>query len=457
MKAFIPALRAFLVLALAASSVAPLRAADPEVPDTLDLPGALDFALKNNFAINQARERIREQEGVQLTVRSTRLPSVDADASYTFNDEEVARTFPRGDRNWGFGVQATQILYAGGSVRASIKSAELAREAAVLELTGIINDQLLLVRTKFLGVLLAQKTIGVQEENIRLLEAQLADAQKLFNAGSTSRFEVLRAEVSLANGKPALISARNGFRIAIEELRQALGFLSKDTPKSAERLAKVPEFVGTLDVSEQESFQLVDAFNSARVNRPELQRIAKLEAAGEQSVTVARAGTRPEVAAIGRYDYVSGADPLGSPSTRWNDRRDGWTAGVQANWKIFDGRATAGRVAQAKSRLVQTKLALEETMLAIEVEVRRAHSAAIEAWELVESTRKVIEQADEALRLANVRFGAGTATQLDVLTSQVSLTDARLNQVRASYSYLVSVAQLKKAMGQPESLATTAK
>ena len=111
---------------------------------------------------------------------------------------------------------------------------------------------------------------------------------------------------------------------------------------------------------------------------------------------------------------------------------------------------TAGRVVQARSQLEQTKLSLAEATLAVEVEVRRAYSSLVEAWELVAASNKVIEQAQEALRLANVRYGAGTATQLDVLTSQVALTEARLNQLQAYYGYNVALAAMRQAIGRAD-------
>jgi outer membrane protein TolC len=86
-------------------------------------------------------------------------------------------------------------------------------------------------------------------------------------------------------------------------------------------------------------------------------------------------------------------------------------------------------------------------MLAIEVQVRQANSSLIEAWELVQASSKTVEQAEEALRLANVRYSAGTATQLDVLTSQVSLTAARLNQLQAYYGYHVALAAMRQSIG----------
>lgn len=430
---------------LSAAVAATLNAAasQPPMPDELDLKSALRYALDNNFAIRQARERIKQQEGVEIEVSARRLPTVAASGSYALNDKEISRYAPASDRDWSIALQARQALYTGGAVQASSRSARLTREAALLELQGVINDQLLLVRMRFYTVLLARQRIGVQEENVKLLEEQLKTAKSRFDAGAASNFEVLRAEVALANGRPPLIQARNDARLAIEELRQLLGFAS------GEQLAKVPEFLGSLEISQAEAYQLSDALATARANRPELQRVAKLTNAGEERVTVARAGSLPTVDLVGGYSIARGPFSPG-----WSSRRDGLSAGVQAQWNVFDGRATAGRVAQAKSQLAQTKLTLDEATLAIEVEVRRALSSLQEAWDLVEASRKVVEQAAEALRLANVRYGAGTATQLDVLTSQVALTQARLNQLQAYYGYNVALAAMRKAVGQADPFVT---
>jgi len=416
---------------------------DPDypVPAELDLSYALSFALNNNYAIRQARESIKQQEGVVLEVSARRLPNVAASGNYTRYDQGLTTVFNPSDRDWALQVQATQVLYAGGGIVASSKSASLARVAAELELKGVINEQLLAVRMRFYNVLLAQQKITVQEENVELLGEQLENENNRFEAGTISKFEVLRAEVALANGQPALISARNDFRIAIEELRQVIGF----TNVSGRNLQEVPNFVGDLTVNSRTDFDLLSSIRTARRERPEIQRLEKLEAAGEELVTVARAGGRPQVALIGGYQFAKGFNTKG-----WDNRREGWTAGLQGQWNIFDGHSVAGQVAQAKSLTRQTKLLIEESILAVDVEVRRSHSSLIEAWELVDASGKVVAQADEALRLAQVRYDAGTATQLDLLTSQVELTRAKLNQLQAYYRYNVALAAMHKAIGQAD-------
>ena len=431
-----------MAVAVAGTAFGAAPSPEPVVPDRLDLRSAIGFALANNYTIREARERIKQQEGVEIEVRARQIPTVGSSASYTGNAPEISTYNPAKSNTWAIALQARQVLYAGGGVSASVRSAALTRAAAVLELEGIINQQLLAVRTQFYAVLLAKEKIGVQEESVTLLEQQLKDAQSRLSAGTVSNFEVLRAEVALANGQPPLIQARNDYRIALEQLRQVLGLVGLSGPNASQ----APEVVGALEVGQPARYQLADALAAAGANRPELRRLVRLQEAGEQNVKANRAGYLPEVDLVGGYDWVR--NPVLSGA--WSNRLEGWTAGVQAQWNLFDGRATAGRVVQARSQLEQTKLSLAETTLSIEVQVRQAYSALVEAWELVQASVKTAEQAQEALRLANVRYGAGTATQLDVLTSQVALTEARLNQLQANYGYNVALAALRQAMGQAD-------
>jgi len=423
------------VLASAVAQPAPQQ----PVPDHLDLQTAVEFALENNFSIRQARERIRQQDGVLIEVSARSIPNVSAAGTYQHNDTEISNSFPASDRSWAINLTASQVLYAGGGVRSTIRSSKLAREAAVLDLQSAINDALLNVRVGFYTVLLTREKITVQEKNLELLQQQLKTTTDRYNAGTVSSFEKLRSEVAVANAKVPLITAKNDHRLAIETLRQLLGF----TTNKPDALWKIPEFVGTLDY-QPARFELQAAFDAAHANRPDLQRLAKLTEARGESVTAAKSNYLPTVSAIGGWQLRKGA--TGS----FGDSPNGWLVGVQSQWNIFDGRATAGRVAQAKSALEQTRLTLTEAQLAAEVEVRRAFLQWQQAIELADATKKVTGQAEEAVRLANARYNAGTGTQLDVLQAQTDLTTARTNEIQAYYTYNVSVASLRKATGQAD-------
>ena len=432
---------ALCVAALAAAARADSLAT---LPDRLDLPTALHYALDHSYPIREAREQIRQQEGVILEVRSQGIPNVGATGLYQRNAAAVSTTRPPETTLWDIEVKATQAIYAGGAIDASVKGARLSRDAALLSLLAAVNAALLDVRTRFYAVILAREQVRVQEENVKLAERELLDTQNQFHAGAVSNFEVLRARVALANAQPDLITARNNLRVGIEQLRQSLG-----VPSGIGASGSFTSVEGGLDVT-PESFDADAALAAAHGNRPELLQLGKLHEAAEQSVVAAKAGYYPTLSAFGAYEW--GGENFNATSTALggSGTANGWLAGLQSTWSIFDGRSTEGKVQQASAAANQQQLAYDAEELAIDVEVRQALSTLQEAGELVEASKQTVGEAEEALRLARERYRAGSATQLDILTSETSLTQTRTNQLQANYNYLVAVAALRKAMGLPD-------
>lgn len=436
----------FLAFA-AALPVATFAAPEPsrEVPPRLDLPGAIGFAIENNFAIRQARERIKQQDGLLIEIRARSIPNVGMSYYYTKFDEKRLEPYQRGvtDQDWSVELTVTQSVFAGGAISSSISAQKLRREAALFELRSVINNSLFSVRSKFYAVLLAKKKINVAEQSLNLLEEQLKTVRDRYEAGTLSKFDLLRSEVAVANGRPPLIRAKNAYRISIEELRQVLGF----TTLTISNVTQTPEFLGELTY-EPTAIELQTAIESARANRPELQQLFKLGQAADKNLSAARGNYWPSVGVGAGYRVKKSA-----ADNELDHTREGWSAIAQGSWAVFDGRATAGKVAQARSALTQMQLTNAEQQLAIDVEVRRAHSALQEAVELVTASKAVAGQAEESVRLAKARFDAGTATQLDVLQAQVALTDARTNEVEALYNHTVALASLRKAMGVADAYA----
>ncbi len=429
------------LLFLAASATALVGAPDPAqpVPDRLDLPNALRFALENNFTIREARERVNQTQGQLTTARAGYLPKATVQAGYSRVSDQIA--LGRDTESWSGSAGVQQTLYAGGAVSANASAARSVRDAAVYQLEATINQVLVGVRTGYYNVLRAVDTIKVREQALSLLEEELKNARNRYEAGAGAQFDVLRAEVALANGRPPLITARNDLRIAIEELRQLLGY----TNRGSTDLTKVPEFIGQLTFGD-EQFDLVQCLDLAHRQRPELQALKYGAEASQAGVRAARAGYRPTLAATAGWQMVgNGVSPH---SLTGQSSYDGWAVGLQSQWAVFDGRATAGRIRSAKSQAEQARLVLQEQELSIDVEVRRAFASWQQAVELVTASNKVVEQANEALRLSRARFDVGAATQLDVLQAQVALTDAGNNQVQSLFAYNVAIAQLRAAIGQ---------
>lgn len=420
----------FTGLTLAASAASDL----PPLPRPLTLDVALDYAVAHSPTLLRTREQIREQEGVLVTARASRLPTVSANGSAARIDDHRLESPLYDDRSWSVDVTASQVLYAGGGLQAQERAQRAQLEAARLAFNAALSDTLLGVRQQFYGVLLAREVIAVREEALQVLESELTYARSRRDAGTGSDFDLLRAEVAVANARPGLIRARNALKIAQEQLRTTLGAAS--TPSGD------LDVQGSLVVPTRE-IALADAVAAARAHRPELLQQERLVQAADQGVIGARSGYQPTVSAVGGYAWTSPSLVTSSGNLH------GWSAGVQASWNIFDSKATAGKVTQARSRAQQSRLALEERQLAVELEVRTAHASLVEASEVLHASEQVVTQARESLRLSQTRYQAGLSTQLDVLSAQSSLTEARSNLAQAQHDYAVALASLQRATAAP--------
>lgn len=410
----------------------------------LSLPEAIEITLQQNANILKSKADIEANQGVVLQTRAIAFPVLRNTGEFTANDPGLTEQFPRiipipqPDQRWRLGLTLVQSLYEGGRIRSAFRSAELSKEQALLQYQTTVADALLDVYIAYYDVLLAEQLIGVQEASVQLLTKELTDNQSRFDAGTVPRFNVLRAEVELANARPRLIRARNASRIARNNLATVLGF---NVPRHV--FEEIPLQLSTELEALPYEFSLPVALGKALEERPEIGVLRKNEGLRREQIVNARAGYKPSIQAFGGY-----AARNSNFSEDLTDQVHGWNAGVQLSWNWFDGFYTKGRVQEARALHSRSIIELDDTSRRIEQEVRTAYSFFIEAREVLESQRKVQEQAEEALRLAKARSDAGTGTQLDVLSAQTALTEARSTQVQALREYAVARARLERATGQ---------
>jgi outer membrane protein len=407
----------------------------------LSLAEAINLALKQNGNILVGQSQLEAQYGVVIQTRAVAFPTVAAGGNYKTTSATETFPFPGAPppqhQTWVANIQVTQSIYEGGRINSSLRSARLTKEQAVLQYQTVVADTVLQVRVAYYDVLSTADQVLVQEASVNLLTRELDDQTRRYEAGTVPRFNVLQAEVQLANARPLLIQAKNTFRLAKDNLVNVLGYhvpagIGEDIPlQLTDRLDTEPYPV-----------DLPVAIGKALENRPELAALRKAEALRKEGVIFARSGYKPSLEVFAGYG--------GRNSTFNNDLANnvnGYTLGAQVSWNIFDGFLTKGKVDQAKALYQGSKVDVDNETRSIELEVRTAYSNFIEAQETLESQKKVQEQAEEALRLARARSEAGTGTQLDVINAETSLTQARSTQVQALHNYDVARARLERAMG----------
>jgi outer membrane protein TolC len=412
----------------------------------LSLTDCLNIALQQNGTILKAKSDLEASQGVVVQTRAVALPHLQATGQYKDTDPRAIENFPgpsippRPNQNWNAGVQLVQSIYQGGKMVAALRAASVTKQQALAQYQTVIADTLLGTRTVYYDVLLAAQQITVHEASVNLLQKELEDQQRRYDAGTVPHFNVLRAEVAVANERPALIRSRNNYRITKNNLSNLLGY---NLPR--EIWEDIPlNLTDTLDATPYQ-VDLPAAIQQALARRTELVAARKTAELQRLNVVNAKAGYKPTVQVFAGYGWYNAQF---TPPVELDHDIRGWNAGAQLSWDIFDGMLTHGKVVQARALYEKSKTEVDDKGRQIELEVRTAYSDFIEAREVLESQQKVQEQADEALREARARADAGTSTQLDVLDAETSLTQARTTQIQALRDYAVARARLERAIGE---------
>ena len=412
---------------------------------TLTLDRAVSVALKQNPDILKSLQEIKRTRGQVVEIRAQALPQLVGTGKYSQSDPELIQattgatalaagrsgSFSIQEKSWQITMEVRQLVYSGGQVQAALKIARLTEDSSYHMLRETVNQTIATVRSQFFTVLLNRELITVAEESIQLLSDQLHDQQNRFAAGTVPRFNVLQAEVALANARPDLIRAKNNYLIARLQLAKTLGLGASSAIDATGSLLAHPR-----------ELNLQKALAMAKERRAILKAQNNTIQTEEQGITVAAAGYKP------RLDVDAGYELKNSRVTNDLAREaHGWYLGVTGTWNIFDGLATKGKVDQAKARLASARVNYADSLHQVELEVQTAFANVNQAKELLASQSKVVEQADEALRLAKERLAAGAGTQLDVLSAQVARTQARTTQKQALSGYHVAIAEFDRATG----------
>ena len=118
-------------------------------------------------------------------------------------------------------------------------------------------------------------------------------------------------------------------------------------------------------------------------------------------------------------------------------------------WPIFDGLRVKGNLDLAQSQARVAELQLAQTRERVALEAAQARAGIERARALWETQRLNASEADEAFRLATLRFQRGLGTQLEVSDAQLALLTAQTNTIRATYDVYLAAAEQARALGRP--------
>ena len=433
--------------AFAQPSVPPAAAPRPGAavlehgPRVLTLEEALAIATEKNLDIKKAEQFLTWLQARYVEERAAAFPQLgfNANASRNYNDsqQDFFKDVPPDFRALiafqqdvtSSEVTLSQTVFTWGQVGAAIRGAKWAMASGNDRLRRFQQAVRRDVSAAFYDALLAKELSVIAVQNLEQKQSHLEEARRKATIGTSTDYDVLAAEVAVANARPSVIRTENLVRTARERLRFLL----------AEQ-AEV-DATGTLATQVAPPPSYEDVLGDALRNRPELAEIEHNRQIGLELVKIYGADDKPRLDLRAAYGFQN-IDILDQSS-----KGKAWNAGLYLSFPFFDGLKTPARVAQAKSDVETTRLNEAQLRDSVTLEVRTAVDAAVEAGEIVRALSGTVSQAERLLAMAEKGFEYGVKTNLDVQDAQLNVVQSKGNLALAERDYHVALVNLRWVAG----------
>ncbi|HUV31242.1 MAG TPA: TolC family protein [Acidobacteriota bacterium] len=424
-----------------------LAAGRGQARTTLTIADARQRALAFNRMYLSAQEGVVKAQGDVRKARAGALPDVSLSGRYNRNlklgsmfwtstdDQGIEKTTEIRfgfKNNFGASLTLQQSIWQGGKVFTALRIARLYGSYTRAQAEQTRADVKYQAEVLFYGAILQGSVLAVLQKSFEAASRNLEVVEKFYSQGLVSEFELLRARVEKSNLMPRILQLESEVRLSDKRLKSFLGIdLNEEVV-----LMEEPD-----DTSLAALLPMTLLVDTALGRRPEMRQLDYLTDISKKAISIARADYLPSLAAVSQYDWQSQSDKL---TLRENISRS-WTAGLVLSVPLFRGGRVGGAVAQAKADYNQTRLASAQMRDDIRLEVEEAYDRIRQAKKALDIQGETIAQAEEGLKIANLRYESGVGTQLEVLSAQAALTEARRVRAEATFFFREAKARLKRA------------
>ncbi|UBF25431.1 TolC family protein [Kovacikia minuta CCNUW1] len=431
----------------------------PTKPEEVKLRGiqpitlnqALELAERNNRTLQIAGITVNRSRSALTQAEAELFPTLDFSSAVSRSESASGRLSDRNSsgnslarllgldsggssgvsRSFNSDLTLSYDVFTSGGRPARIRAAaqQLRSDQLAYEIT--LESLRLTIANAYYDLQQADAQVRIGQASVRNSQISLRDAQALERAGLGTRFDTLQAQVTLANSQQTLTNAIAQQQIARRQLAQLLSIAPSADLAAADPVAAA----GRWNLSLEETIVL--AFK----NRAELeQQLAQRELAHQQKLA-ALSALGPTLSVSAQYNVLNSFGVAGSGG--W---ADGYNVQAGLSWRLFDGGAARASASQQEANIAIAEENFADQRDQIRFAVEQAYANLSSNQVNISTAQTGLVQAQEALRLARLRFQAGVGTQTDVINSETALTNAQGNVVSAILGYNRALASLQRAV-----------
>lgn len=409
---------------------------------TLTLANLYELAIANSKQMKLSQTNVEMAQSSTKLTKTVLLPSLDVSLSATYigNGEIMDRDFSNAQNiempHFGntFGIEASQVIFAGGAIFTSIEKAKLEEQVAKINYDRDGLDICFLVTGYFLDLYKLENQHKVFLKNIEQTKLLIQQIKSKELQGMALGSDVTRHELMMQNLKLALIEIENNRKIINNQLLLTLGL-------STEMQIIPDSTVLDMDLSVVSQDNLLEL---AAENLPELKSASLNKAIADKELRITKADYYPHIALVAAKN-LNGPILVEVPTI--NKNFNYWYVGIGLKYNLASLYKTnrSVQLANKKKRMAEynESLTLEQTQMA----VNSAYIKYKESFEKLTVYETTSRLANENYRIINNRYLSDLVLITEMLDASNTKLNAELQVVNAKLNVIFNYYRLQREIG----------
>jgi len=406
--------------------------------DSLTLNAIIGEVTANHPMVKRALEDLNVSDAKIGLAEASYLPNIDVTSSYTrigpiseISIPEMGTFSFYPHDNYSAALNVNQTIYDFGKTEKSVLLEKQGKELTLQSVEQVKQKLSQAVIANYYTLVYLQEALKIKDEQLKTLNEHLNFIKKKLETGSATQYEILTTQVRIStieNQKTDLETAR---QVQVCQLNSLLG-----KPESTSQKVK-----NELNVS-LPGLQNDALITAAMQNRDEMKLASEKAKLAQLRYNLTDMQNKPVVSA-----FLSGGIKNGYTPYLY-DPKANFAAGFGVKVPIFDGKRKVYNLAQAQSAIQSNDQDTEIARRGIVNEVVEGEANMKASQKKVEQGELQLKQALQAYSLAKISFDSGVITNLELLDGSTSVSESRLQLLKAKIDYTVSLYKLKSATGE---------
>ena len=414
---------------------------------TLTLNQLIQLGLDSSKSLRISDARLKFAQAKYDQAYDAALPSVRLNANYTrLSDIEEPKflfpgastpvaLFPVYVNNYSVNLTASEVIFSGFRLKYAKESTDLLNHASKFDFEKDKQEIIFTLISSYFTIYKLEISSQIITDQLKQINERVRETQLALDNGLATQNDLLRWQLQVSNLELTQLDIQNNFQIANFNLNLMLGLNENN---------KI-----NVDTNEINKIQITNSLQSfldlAAKNRSDLNSAQSRSLASFNNYKIAKNSYLPRISVQGE---LLDARPNGRYIPPVDQFNSTWAAGISFNWDLMNLYSNKHFVNEFQSIYSQSKDGVAILSDAIKSEVNQNYLSFLSALRKVEVMQKAVNQSEENLRLTDSRHKNSLITLSELLESNTTFIQAKINMALSKADVQIAYYKLLKSTGK---------